>query len=92
MKTAKVAPVTCGIWNSSSAASPAASGARRASSSRPATPQMRNWKIDTAPTPSTLPSSSWKGRSDDTSTSTMRVVFSSSTELITLMPYSRIAV
>src|SRR2546423_10423568 len=93
MKTANVAPVTCGTWNSSSAAptSPAPRGVRRASSRRPATPQMRNWKMDTAPTPRTLPSSSWKGRSDDTSTSTTRDVFSSSTELMTLMPYNRIA-
>src|SRR2546425_519430 len=48
--------------------------------------QMTNWKIDTAPTPRILPSINGNGRKDDTSTSTTRVVFSSSTELITFTP------
>ena len=74
-----------------SAPSSRAIGTRRATSNRADTPQMTNWKNETAPAPATLPSISWKGRSDETSTSMMRVVFSSSTELMTFTPYNRMA-
>ena len=60
MKTASVAK---GIWGSlmlcaaeASAPRARAMGTRRLISSRAETPQMRNWKNDTAPAPATFPS------------------------------------
>src|SRR5439155_18970313 len=90
--TTIVAAVMFGNWNAACCA--VASGGARSPTrvptcdrtTAPPTTHIRNWKIETAPTPTTLPSMSWKGRSEETSTSTMRVVFSSSTELITFTP------
>src|SRR6266550_4258471 len=95
MNTARVANGMCGrvmvCAEAVSAPSARAMGTRRLISSLAETPQMTNWKNDTAPAPITLPSMSWNGRSDETRTSMIRVVFSSSTELMTFTPYSRIA-
>src|SRR6267378_6658931 len=95
MNTASVANGMCGSLmlcaEAVSAPSARAIGTRRPMSSLAETPQMTNWKNDTAPAPSTFPNMSWNVRSDDTSTSMIRVVFSSSTELMTFTPYSRIA-
>ena len=95
MNTARVAAGICGndiVWASAGfAPSARAIGPRSESRTRADTAQMKNWKNETAPAPKILPSMSWNGRTDDASTSMMRVVFSSSTELITLTPYSRMA-
>src|SRR6266480_5276034 len=93
--TATVVAGTGGSWNAASCPTSAGatlpmSAARCDRTSRPPRPQIANWKIDTAPTPTTLPSISSNGRSDETRTSTIRVVFSSSTELITFTPYTAI--
>src|SRR6266496_1726390 len=92
-KTHAVATDRCGTWNTCPMSCPPPgarlnNAARRPSRKRPATPQIRNWSSDTAPTPSTLPNSSWNGRTELTSTSTIREVFSSITEPITCTPYS----
>src|SRR2546422_1766703 len=95
MNTARVAGGMCGndmVWtDAGSAPNARAMGRRSESSTRAETPQIANWKNETAPAPRILPSISWKGRTDETSTSIIRVVFSSSTELITFTPYSRMA-
>ena len=95
-KIAAVAVETCGTWSrpppSSSPLIPPTSAPRCASSTLTATPQIASCSSETAPTPITLPQSSENGRTDDTSTSTIRVVFSSSTELLTLTPYIRMTV
>src|SRR6266568_4285421 len=88
-KIAAVAVETCGTWSrpppSSSPLIPPTSAPRCASSTLTATPQIASCSSETAPTPITLPQSSENGRTDDTSTSTIRVVFSSSTELSTVV-------
>src|SRR6266571_7352575 len=94
-KTAMVAPGTCGSCRfceaSAGAPNARAIGARKPINARADTPQITNWKKETAPAPTTLPNMSSKGRKDETNTSTIRVVFSSRTELITFTPYRRIA-
>src|SRR5512147_2379511 len=95
-KTAAVPSDTCGTSKMvrslpRAEVIPPVSAARCENNSTADTAQIANWKSDTAPTPTILPTISWKGRSEDTSTSTTCVVFSSRTELITFTPYSRMA-
>src|SRR5260370_20429906 len=96
-KTSPVAADTCGTWNGWASSSPVppsrpSSAVRCPSSRRPARPQIRNCNSDTAPTPTTLPASSWNGVTELSSTSTMRDVFSSLTEPITCRPYNSSAI
>ena len=48
--------------------------------------QISTWVSPTPPTPMILPIISWNGFTDDTITSTIRLVFSSITERITIVP------
>ena len=91
MNTSAVVPDTCGTWNTcpTSGSPPPmrlTSAARWPSNSRPDAPQIANWTSETAPTPSSLPSSSWNGLRELTRTSMTRDVFSSITEPMTCTP------
>ena len=89
VKIAAVPSETWGIWKTEAESLSAvvlANRARTRSSSRADTAQIRNWKIDTAPTPRTFPAISWKGRTEETSTSMTRFVFSSTIDPITFTP------
>ena len=73
---------------------PAACSVKYSGYMLPATPtimrvrmtQSRNWVRPTRARPMILPIMSWKGLTDDTMTSTMRLVFSSITPRITCEP------
>ena len=50
------------------------------------TPQMSTCTTATAATPRILPSMSWKGRTEETITSSTRFCFSSMTDCMTMAP------
>ncbi len=52
------------------------------------TAHTRNWVSPAAPTPSSLPPKRWFGDTDDMTTSTTRLVFSSMTPFMTAAPHT----
>jgi len=84
------APVTCGIWKIwPASAGPFAMMRRRCREEPRDTPRSRETGKSTPRLRPALAHQSWNGLSEEISTSTILVVFSSKTELITLIPVNQ---